>query len=283
MSKKLSSPAFCLLVLLAVPAARAEELPKWELGVGAGGVMVPDYKGSDQTRYLAMPFPYFAYRLDWLDADRDGVRAKFFDSDRIELNLSADGSAPLRRNHNRAREGMPGLDYILEVGPSLDVNIWKNPRKTRQLKLVMPVRQAFKMEGGIRSTGWTFSPHLDFDFAGLGRPDGSKEGWHLNLQAGPMFADRRYNAHFYDVAEEYVRADRSAYRSRGGYAGSQFQTSISRRFGSVSVGAYAEYDYLRGAVFDDSPLMKRRSNIGGGIFMTWTLMQSNEYVSTTGM
>jgi len=283
MSKKLSSPAFCLLVLLAVPAARAEELPKWELGVGAGGVMVPDYKGSDQTRYLAMPFPYFAYRLDWLDADRDGVRAKFFDSDRIELNLSADGSAPLRRNHNRAREGMPGLDYILEVGPSLDVNIWKSPRKTRQLKLVMPVRQAFKMEGGIRSTGWTFSPHLDFDFAGLGRPDGSKEGWHLNLQAGPMFADRRYNAHFYDVAEEYVRADRSAYRSRGGYAGSQFQTSISRRFGSVSVGAYAEYDYLRGAVFDDSPLMKRRSNIGGGIFMTWTLMQSNEYVSTTGM
>jgi len=281
MSKTLYPPAFCMLVLLAIPAAHAEELPKWELGIGAGGVAVPDYKGSDQTRALAMPFPYFAYRLDWLDADRDGVRAKFFNSERVELNLSADGSAPLRRNHNRAREGMPGLDYILEVGPSLDVNLWKSPKKSRQLKLVMPVRQAFKMEGGVRATGWTFSPHLDFDLAGLGRPDGSQEGWHLNLQAGPMFANRRYNAHFYDVAEEYAREDRPAYRSRSGYAGSQLQTSISRKFGSVSLGAYAEWDYLQGAVFEESPLMKRRSNLSGGIFMTWTLMHSDEYVNIT--
>lgn len=283
MSKKFSSLILCLLALLAIPVAHAEKLPRWELGIGAGGVMVPDYKGSDQTRYLVMPFPYFAYRLDWLDADRDGVRARFFDSDRVELNLSMDGSAPLRRNRNRAREGMPGLDYILEVGPSIDVNLWKSPGKSRQLKLVMPVRQAFKMQGGVRSTGWTFSPHLDLDLAGLGHPDGSQEGWHLNLQTGPMFADHRYNAHFYDVAEEYARADRPAYQAHGGYAGSQFQTSLSRRFGGMSVGAYAEWDYLRGAVFDDSPLMKRRSSISGGFFMTWTLMHSGEYVNTFGI
>lgn len=265
-------------MVVSTPLAHAEELPRWELGLGLGGVSMPDYRGSDQTRFLALPFPYFVYRLDWLDADRDGVRARFFDSDRVELNLSMDGSAPLRRSSNRAREGMADLDYILELGPSVDVSLWRNAAKTRHLKLVMPVRQAFKVEGGVRAIGWTFSPHLDLDIAGLTHPAGSREGWHANLQAGPLFASRRYNGHFYDVGADEVRPDRPAYRARGGYAGSQLQVSLSRRFGSLSTGVYAGWDDLQGAVFEDSPLVKRRSNLSGGFFMSWTFLQSEEKV-----
>jgi outer membrane protein len=271
-----------LFALLGAVSAQAAEVPRWELGMGAGGVRLPDYRGSDESRNYLLPFPYFAYRLDWLKADRNGVRATIFDTDRTELNLSLGATPPVRSSKNTAREGMPDLKPMIEIGPSFDVNLWRSAGGSRRLDLRMPLRAAFEARTHPRAAGWSFSPRLNFDIAGLGRADGTQEGWRLGLLAGPLFADSRQNRYFYSVDASQVRADRSAYRASGGYSGMQFLTSISRKFGDVWFGAYARWDTLHGAVFEDSPLVRRSSYFTAGFGMTWTFARSSELVTVDG-
>lgn len=266
-------------LIAACGAAVAAELPRWELGLGTGGVRMPDYRGSDESRQYLLPFPYFAYRLDWLKADRNGVRATLLDTDRAELNFSVGATPPVRSKHNRAREGMPDLKPMLELGPSLDVSLWRSEGGGRRLDLRMPLRAAFEARSTPRAAGWTFSPRLNLDLAGLGRADGSRDGWNLGLLAGPLFADSRQNRYFYSVDEAYARAGRPAWRAGGGYAGTQFLASLSRKAGNAWFGAYVRWDSLHGAVFEDSPLLRRRSYFTAGFGVTWTLARSSEMIT----
>ncbi|MDP5239225.1 MipA/OmpV family protein [Uliginosibacterium sp. 31-16] len=277
---RLWSPFF-LSLLFSLPV-QAEQVPRWELGMGAGGVSMPDYRGSDETRSYLLPFPYVAYRFEWLKADRNGVRATLFDSDRVELNMSLGATPPVRSKNNHAREGMPDIKPMIEFGPSMDFSLWRSEDKSKRLNLLLPVRAAIEARSNPRSAGWVFTPKLNFDISGIGMPAGSKEGWNLGLVAGPLFADKRQNAYFYTVDEQYARPDRPAYQARAGYAGTQFLASLSRRYGKAWVGAYARYDNLRGAVFEDSPLVKRSSYVTYGLAFTWTFAQSSEMVEVGG-
>lgn len=261
-------------------AAHAELAPRWELGVGVGGLRMPDYRGSDESRYYLLPFPYAVYRFDWLTADRNGVRARLLDSERAELNMSLSASPPVRSKHNQARQGMPDIKPMLEFGPSLDFNLWRNASATTKLDLRLPLRTALTVESSPKSAGWVFSPRVNLDLTGLGANGNVREGWRVGLLAGPLFADRRQNDYYYSVDERYATADRPAYAARGGYAGMQFLASVSRKFGNVWLGAYARWDSLRGAVFEDSPLVKRKSYASAGLAVTWTLGQSSELVES---
>lgn len=269
----------CLSGFFALPA-QAELLPRWEIGLGAAGITMPDYRGSDERRGYLLPFPYLAYRLDWLKADRYGVRAKLIDSDRVELNLSLGATPPVRSNRNRARAGMPSLKSMLEFGPSLDINLWQNLRDGVRLDLRLPVRAAFTAATQPEAAGWIFSPRVNLDVNNLGEQDGLQRGWRLGLVAGPLFADRRQHAYFYSVAPQYAEPDRSAFDAHGGYSGMQFLASLSRRYGNAWVGAYVRRDSLKDAAFEASPLVKRSSYVSAGFAVTWTLGQSSEIIET---
>ena len=256
----------------------SEMLPRWELGLGFGGLVMPDYRGSDESRAYVLPFPYAVYRIDWLTADRNGVRATLFDSDRVELNMSLSASPPVRSKNNQARSGMPDIKPMLEFGPSLDFNLWRNAGDTARLDLRLPVRTAVTVQSSPQSAGWVFSPRVNLDLMGLGAGGNVREGWRLGLVAGPMFGDRRQHAYYYDVDQRYARSDRPAYASRGGYAGTQFLVSLSRKIDNMWLGAYARWDTLKGAVFEDSPLVKRSSYASAGFAVSWTLGQSADMV-----
>jgi len=45
------------------------------------------------------------------------VRGLFFKSDNAELDVSLNGSVPVKSSENRARQGMPDLEPTLEIGP----------------------------------------------------------------------------------------------------------------------------------------------------------------------
>ena len=99
-----AAPAFrqvaaCALLLYSAgqTAQAAEEKPLWEAGIGVASVSFPAYRGSDQRHNFLLPTPYFVYRGEFLKADRDGVRAQLFDSDRAELTVSAALSPPIPR------------------------------------------------------------------------------------------------------------------------------------------------------------------------------------------
>jgi outer membrane scaffolding protein for murein synthesis (MipA/OmpV family) len=269
-------PPLAALLLACLPAghAFAAEQPLWELGAGISALSFPDYRGSDQSSLYAIPFPYFVYRGTFLKADRNGIRGTFFDSDRIELNLSVGASLPVNSDDNPARQGMPDLQPTVEIGPSFDLNLWRTPDQRTRLDLRLPVRTAVTVKGGMDDIGWVFSPRLNLDITDVaGLP-----GWNLGLLVGPMYGSERNHDYFYSVAPQYATAERPAFDAKGGYAGSQFLMSVSKRYSKYWLGAFARWDSLKGAAFVDSPLVEREDYFAAGVGIAWILGESSTRV-----
>jgi outer membrane protein len=265
----------CLLVpalLASLPAAAAKEEPLWEAGLGIAAFDFPDYRGSKESRGYVLPAPYFVYRGDFLRADRGGVRGSFVKNENVDVNLSLGAALPVRGNP--AREGMPDLKPSVEAGPSLELTVWRSPSREAKLDLRLPVRMAFSVESHPRFIGGQVYPHANVD---IHSPAGFT-GWNLGLQAGPVFTDRRYNQYFYSVPAEFATPERPAYQAGGGYGGMQFLAAISKRFAKYWIGGFARYDSLRGATFEDSPLVTSRHYAAAGIAISWILGESRERV-----
>jgi hypothetical protein len=80
------------------------------------------------------------------------------------------------------------------------------------------------------------------------------------------------------VAPLYATSQRPAYVAPGGYTGTEFLASVSRRHGNFWFGAYTRYDVLDGAVFIDSPLIKSRHYWSGGVGAAWVIAASHRLV-----
>jgi len=249
--------------------------PLWELGLGVAGLRLPDYRGSDQSRGYLLPLPYIVYRGTWLKADRDGARALLLDTQRVKVDVSVAASTPTRSSDNTAREGMPNLPAVGEIGPNLNYTIAGSVANRWRLDLRLPLRAAVTLQRSPEFIGTTFSPHLNLDLAGVAG------GWNLGLLTGPLFADRKYHEHFYGVDPAYATSTRPAYQAHGGYAGWQALAATSRRFGNTWVGAFVRYDSLRGASFEDSPLVRSRSAVTAGFGVSWILKTSSELVTSS--
>jgi outer membrane protein len=263
------------LALLFVLPAHAELRPEWEFGAGATAFTLPDYRGSDESRAYLFPFPYVIYRGDKLRVDRQGVRGVFFESERVEFDLSMSATPPLDSDKNRARQGMPRLDPTLEIGPRLNVKLMADRARDWALNLRMPVRAVIATDlSHAEGAGYVAYPHLTFDT----RPVFFGGKWNLGLQAGPLYGSRKYHRYFYAVDPQFATPERPAYAARGGYSGALALASISRRFRSVWVGAFARYDTLKGAAFESSPLMRRDYSIMAGVAFAWVFAESERKV-----
>jgi MipA family protein len=254
--------------------ARAAEMPLWELGAGVGGALVPDYPGSDESRSYVAPIPYVAYRGKYLKADRGGLRTALFDRRHAELSLSIGGSVPVKSEDNEARRDLPDLKPILEIGPRLELHVWRSPDDRVKVDVGVPVRLPVTLESSSRSIGVVFEPRVSLridDFAGL-------EGWQLGAAAGPGFADRKYHQYFYGIDSEFSRPDRPAFDARGGYSGTSLRVSLSRRYPRWWLGGFARYENLDGAAFEGSPLVRTRSSLSVGFGVAWIFFRSKRMV-----
>lgn len=268
--------ALACLALALAPAVRAEPArkPLWEFGLGVGALGFADYRGADTVSVLPVPVPYLVYRGKFLQADRDGIRGLFLDSERVEVNLSLNATTPVRSSNRGVRAGMPSLRPTVEIGPSVDLHLWHAPQSHYRLDLRLPVRSAFTLEAAPRRVGWLFTPTLNLD---ISDPGGHK-GWNLGVLLGPIFAERRYHDYFYTVRPEFSSASRPAYRAAGGYAGTQFIASASKRFEQRWFGTFLRCDTLAGASFADSPLVRSRHYWTAGIGIAWMIGRSSRWV-----
>lgn len=264
-----------LLAVATAAAQAAEEMPLWEVGVGVGAVSFPDYRGSSRQRTHALPVPYLIYRGEFLKADRDGIRGVFFDSERVELNLSLAASLPVDSSGNGARRGMPDLKPTIEVGPSLEFNLWRSADQLARVDLRLPLRAAFTVHGGMQHVGMVFTPFINLD---VKDPLGY-HGWNLGMLTGPIYADARQHRYFYDVDPRYAQPGRPAYRASGGYSGTQFIMALSKRYDRFWIGSFVRYDTLRGAAFVDSPLVEKKSAWAAGVGIAWVLGESSRMVT----
>lgn len=254
---------------------RAEETlrPRWELGAGVGALTMPAYRGSDEQHGYLFPVPYVVYRGEVLKVDREVVSGLLFKSERLELDVSLNGSAPVKSEDNRAREGMPDLAATLELGPQLDVLLLKGDDYRFELDLT--VRSVVTVDSsGVGTAGWVASSSLNFDVKDVG-PGG---GWEVWLTGGLLWGDARVHGYYYGVPPEYATDDRPAYQASGGYSGGQATLGVSKRFPRFWAGAFVRANLLQGVVFEDSPLFKERVGYLAGIVVSAVLAQSGELV-----
>lgn len=266
-----------LLLFAWASTPRAELRPKWELGFGATGFTLPDYRGSDERRAYLFPLPFLVYRGESLRVDRQGVRGIFFESDRVQFDFSINGTPPVDSSKNQARQGMPDLDPTLEIGPLVNLTLLRDKAAGTQLDLRLPMRAVIATDfSHAQGAGWVFSPNLALNL----RPDVGGR-WNLGVNTGPIFATSKYHEYYYGVAPQFAMPDRPAYSARGGYSGWMGLVSLSRRYQKFWVGGFARYDVLSGAVFEDSPLVRRHSAYMAGIALAWIIAESERKVEVS--
>lgn len=253
---------------LPVPRPAAE--PLWEVGLGVGALGFADYRGADTGQLYPVPVPYVVYRGRRVQADRDGLHGLLLRERHLELKVSVGATTPVRRSNALARRGMPGLGSTVEVGPSLEWHAWRSADARVRADLRLPATLAITAEAAPKRAGWQFTPRLALDVDDVG----GHRGWKLGVLAGPLYGNRDYHQYFYGVAPGYATAQRPAYVARGGYGGAQILVSLSRRYPHFWVGAFARHDWLDGAVFADSPLVRSHSYWMAGAGIAWLLGES---------
>ncbi len=259
------------------PAVNAadETPPLWELGVMAVAARLPHYIGSDEYENYLYPLPYVIYRGEFLQADREGVRGIFYRSEKIETNLSFWGNPPVP-DDNEARQGMPDLDAVGEVGPALRYFFYRRGWKDH-LYLQAAVRTAFSFDFGsgvdADYQGWNGG----FDLSYQNKSLFEDRNLSIYFKLGLHIADSLYHNYFYGVPEQYATSSRSAYSADGGYSGFSVSSSLFKALTPrLSIGAYARWNNVSGAVFDDSPLVRDENNYAVGCLMVWTLAKSSK-------
>ena len=277
MAIPLRIPTCCAaLLLLAARATAAEPSltpdPRLDLGIGALAMVLPDYRGSDQYGVRALPIPFVAYRSERVQLTREGLRARLFALDRLTASVSGAASLP-GVDDNPDRAGMPQLDPTFEIGPSLDYLLQGGEHDRLRLKLRLPARAVTAADGlHFHNIGWTAVPHLRLDLAEERGP------WHWSHlgSAGLVWSTEDYHEYFYGVAPQYAdpALNRPAYDARGGYGGARMSLSSVVRRARWRVGVFASYDWLGGAAFEDSPLVKTDHSVTAGLFVTYRLYAS---------
>jgi outer membrane scaffolding protein for murein synthesis (MipA/OmpV family) len=251
----------------ALPLARADQ-PLWEAGLGVGLLRLPHYRGSDQSRDWVVPVPLVVYRGDILKADREGARAVLFDTERVDFDVSVAATAPTRSSENDVRQGMPDLEATVELGPNLNVTLARGAEWKLQLRA--PVRAALTLQADPKWIGWLASPNLNLDTK-IG-------GWNAGLLAGPLFGSRGFNGYFYDVDPAFATPARPSYEAPGGFGGWRLIASTSRRLGALWMGGFITADTVSGAVYDNSPLVRKHGTLAFGFAVSWVFATSSERV-----
>ena len=263
-----------LFIGLFPPKSEGGQYPLWEAAIGAVGFTFPDYRGSDQSRVYVLPFPYFVYRGEILKVDRERVRGLFFRRPWLELDLSLGGSVPVDSSRNDARQGMPDLAPVAEVGPSLEL-ILGEKRGEHRTTVTLPFRFAGAIPfPEVYGIGWVFTPRLNVDKYNIG----GWSGFNLGMSFGPVFGSEAFHDYFYSVSPAYATPARPAYTAQGGYGGTQLSVGLSKYYKKFWVSLFARWDQLDGAVFADSPLYKKNTSLITGLAFTWIFAESDTRV-----
>ena len=254
-----------------------EELPLWEFGVTAVGARLPHYIGSDEYENYLYPLPYVIYRGDILRADREGVRGIFYKGEKFETSLSLWGNPPVS-DKNEARQGMPELDAIGEIGPALRYYFYRRGWQDHlYLQAAWRTAFSFGFNGGLDLDmdyqGWHSS--VDLSYHNKTMIDGRKLS--IYIKGGFHFADSKYNNYFYGVPSQYATSLREPYEADGGYAGFSLSSSLFKEITSrFSIGCYARWNNLDGTVIEDSALVRKKNNYAIGALAVWKLAESSK-------
>lgn len=240
-----------------------------EIGVGYGFGSIADYPAADEYSRKTVLLPLVVYRGDILKSDQEeGTRAELFKSQEVEINLSFGARFNSDSENNKARVGMPNLNYILETGPSLNYKLWRLP-KVASLTLQIPLRLTFETD--FRKTdfvGFVFEPELRFQKLNFLVP---------NLTASTSIAveffSERVANYYYQVENVYATADRAAYNAEAGLASMSIGQSFLYEYNRFNFIFGANHSYFGKSENTASPLYKSDTNTSIFVALAWFFYQ----------
>ncbi|MCM2565603.1 MULTISPECIES: MipA/OmpV family protein [Janthinobacterium] len=251
--------------------ARAVEapLPLWEAGVLGGTAVTPAYPGASERSMRSLALPYLIYRGKVLRADRSGVGARLFNTERFDFDIGFALSLPARSSDVPARRGMPDLGTLVEFGPRLKIRL-AEPTQHSRLGLELPLRAVIEARGGLRRQGTTFEPRLVYALQ-----DG-QQAWHVDASVGAVLGNATINDYLYSVSPAFATGQRPAYAAKSGLMLTRLGLGGSYRLQrDWRAFAFVRYDTYTGAANRASPLLRQNSGTSAGIGLMWTWQRSS--------
>ena len=236
-----------------------------ELGVGLFSLKIPHYRGSDQKKDYFLPLPFFIYSSKSIEAEPSFVRGAFFSTGPFTFKLSILAGLAVESKTNRARQGMPNLGFTVEVGPMILIRLWTSQDKKHFINIESPFRYVIEIDSTPKGVGLFSIPYLNW----ITLPKKETWNWGIEFSFAVLFADENYHNHYYSVGPDYVRPSRPQYSARGGYNGNSWVLILNRRFKNLYLVPFVRYDSIKGAVFEDSPLVRRKDYLAVGMGSFW--------------
>ena len=259
-----------LSLLASAAEAASGDKPLVEVGVLAAGGTFPDYPGSNQNHFHALPLPYVIYRGRYFQLSENSARGILYAAPAVSFDVSASGA--FRSSHDdTARKGMPGLDYMGQIGPRVNLLLARDAMYAK-IDFELPVRAVISTDlSSFAFRGLVVAPEIAYTHSNF-----MNSGGRLKIGLGPQFATKRLMEYFYSVQPQYATPERPQYDASGGYLGSRLEITyrlpLNQRMSLITLVAPELY---AGATNSGSPLFKRNYGLSLALALSFSFYRSD--------
>ena len=252
--------------------------PRWEVGIGVGHVRGYDYPASRDHNIRTIALPFFVYRTRSIRFGGGGIRAVAIENPRVKLDLSVGGSLNANSSGDGIREGMPGLDFLFEIGPQLEVRLRDeviDGGSRLQSRFTSEIRAVLATDfSDVNGQGLVAEAGVDINLRNV-------KGTGIDVGAAVDFtyANEKLQDYFYQVPAQYATSVRPEYDARGGYLESKLSIGMGfrpHRNVVVFMGAFS--GFYDGAANEGSPLFETTAQTGFALGIVWTIAKSRTMV-----
>jgi len=147
-------------------AGEDEQPSLWELRLAAFGQHAPVYPGSEDPNVTLLPIPIPVYRGSFLNfgENLDQVaRGEITETRRLRLGVDLDFTFGEDSADIPVRRGMPDLDFMLEIGPELEIKLDNRTPEQGEFFLAFQLRAGVSFDGvDPSSQGFLLNPELEY-------------------------------------------------------------------------------------------------------------------------
>ena len=225
LSGVISAPAF------AQEYSEVSERP-WKLSLGAAGAYLPEYKGSDEYEFLAIPVVRASYQFD----SRSSLFFNGFEGLGYKYKAGNGWTAGVNAKYRRGREesedaflnGMGDVDDTVEIGPFVN----------------------YKMPNGV-TLGLSHRVGLDSDNDGTVMELSAKyarplaPGWFGSVSLSTDYVDGDYADKYYSVTSAQAVSGRPEFSAGSGFdavnLGGHLNYTLNERHSVTMFGNYSHF------------------------------------------
>ena len=253
--------------------------PKWEFGVGGGFFEGFDYPGSLDSNRRQFGLPFFIYRSKRFRFGGGGLSAVTIEKPRFRVDWSVAASLNASTQENSVREGLPDLDFLLELGPQL---IWRAVDTTLNDGTQIRLDWSTKLRGVVSTDfGSVAGQGFVFETTVSGRLRNFLDQRRVVL-FGALSAragTEQLNDYFYEVDPQFSTATRPAFDARGGLIDLQATVGVGLNLPKrVRIFIATTTGFFAAAANRESPLHEALSTTSFALGVVWTIKQSKARV-----